>query len=797
MKIHTENFKNNIKALGRELNSKITYKIDGVEYELSNLQLNSITPHYKGAILKSVMKQLDIDTDVEIPAGTVLNYQLGVKIDEEYEYISFGNYVVYSVEKQEDTKSFKIIAYDKMLYTMQPYEKLPIEYPITIRDYINAICVNRNLVFKNVDEEFVNYNKVIQKELYLDEDGNNLDYTFRDVLDELAQVTASTICINEETDELEVRYIQNAINNPNLFDIADETYTTQHNQSMTFDNGIATVSFSGTTNFGILVPLTVPLKLEAGKSYTRKNFSGRYPYIVLRDENNNTLDNMVYDDNGIKTYTPIEDVYVYSLYFWFAGNREYDEIKPKMIEGTVEPETFEDEVDTIDERYLKDINVNFGEKAGPINTIVFSRSAGSDKITLSQPTDLPDEQKKAIEISDNQILNFNDRDLYLQDILTQLYGLEYYINDFSSTGICYYNLCDEYNIQIGENIYNCIMLNDEVNITQGLQETIYTDLLEGSDTDYSKTDKTDRTINQTTLIVDKQGREIEALVNDMYNENGLVNESFTRITQNINEINTSIQTAGGVNLLLNSVMFAHDENGVQNWNITGSGTIDFADSSAAVLAGGISGHVFVLNDKKVIQRIRVKIDSDDIPEDEKTYYTFSTKIKKDINGTCYVKIFNSNEEYIINVGQGESPYFADYEITSLLPKDNYYDIEFYGSAGSNATFTDNMFTIGTYKKQWTQANGEILNTQVNLGINGVSVKSATSEGTETNITPFEFAGYTMINGVRTKVFTLNGDTTEVEKIKSKKEISMPPLKIVPITTGNRKGWAFVPTGGDN
>ena len=664
MKAHSNGFKNNLKINGKEIQSKITYTLNDEEIVLNMEQINTVSPHYEGAILKSIMRQIDIDVNVEIPVGTVFNYQFGVKVDGEYEYINFGNYVVYSVEKQEDTKSYNIVAYDKMLYTMQPYEKLPIEYPITVRNYINAICVNRNLVFKNVDEEFVNYDKVIQKELYLDEDGNSLDYTFRDVLDELAQVTASTICINEETDELEVRYI---------------------------------------------------------------------------NETN----------------------------------------------------------DTIDENYLKSVNVKFGEKNGPINTIIFSRSAGSDKIALSIPENLPDDQKNAIEISENQILNFNNRNEFIGEILNQLYGLEYYINDFSSIGICYYNICDAYNVTIGNNTYRCIMLNDEVNITQGLQENIYTDLLEGSDTDYSKTDKTDRTINQTTLIVDKQGREIEALVNDMYNENGLVNESFTRITQNINEINTSIQTAGGVNLLLNSVMFAHDENGIQNWDVTGSGTIDFADSSAAVLAGGISGHVFVLNDKKSIQRIRVKIDSDDIPEDEKTYYTFSTKIKKDINGTCYVKIFNSNEEYIINVGQGESPYFADYEITSLLPKDNYYDIEFYGSAGSNATFTDNMFTIGTYKKQWTQANGEILNTQVNLGINGVSVKSVTSEGTETNITPFEFAGYTVINGVRTKVFTLNGDTTEVEKIKSKKEINMPPLKIVPITTGNKKGWAFVPTGGDN
>ena len=60
-----------------------------------------------------------------------------------------------------------------------------------------------------------------------------------------------------------------------------------------------------------------------------------------------------------------------------------------------------------------------------------SRSAGSDKISLSRPTDLADEYKNAIEISENQIMNFNNRDTFMSEILNQLYGLEYYVNDFT------------------------------------------------------------------------------------------------------------------------------------------------------------------------------------------------------------------------------------------------------------------------------------------------------------------------------------------------------------------------------
>jgi len=45
----------------------------------------------------------------------------------------------------------------------------------------------------------------------------------------------------------------------------------------------------------------------------------------------------------------------------------------------------------------------------------------------------------------------------------------------------------------------------------------------------------------------------------------------------------------------------------------------------------------------------------------------------------------------------------------------------------------------------------------------------------------------------TKVFSLNKDTTEMKKIKISDEMLMPPIKVVPITTGNVTGWAFVPS----
>lgn len=321
----------------------------------------------------------NIIVDGNLPTKYEIDYQY--KIGEEevssYEYLDFGNYIVYDTEKLEDTNSYKITCYDKMLYSMIDYEKMQIEYPITIRNYINVVCNKLGLTFANIEDTFVNYNRQIQNELYLDSEGNSLNYTFRDVLDELAQATASTICINND-DELEIRYIT-------------------------------------------------------------------------------------------------------------------------------------DTEDTVNEEYLKDINVKFGEKYGPINSIVLSRAAGSDNVYLRDEESITQNGLHELKISDNQIMNFNDRSDYLPDILQKLDGLEYYINDFSSTGICYYEVCDRYNVIVDDVTYSCIMFNDDINITQGLEEHIHTDLPEETETDYTKADKTDRRINQTYIMVDKQNGIIEQL----------------------------------------------------------------------------------------------------------------------------------------------------------------------------------------------------------------------------------------------------------------------------------------------
>lgn len=391
MKSHTSDFKNQLTELGRELRGVITYGNTILEEEI-----NSITPHYEADILKSVMKQLDLELTVDIPLNTVINCQIGILVNNSYEMLNYGNYVVYNSEKQEDTGTYKITCYDKLLYSMKQNEDLGIEYPIKIKDYLIAIANKIGLSVANTT--FYNQDLQIPSELYLGQ-----EYTYRDILDEIAQATGSIICLNEN-DEILVKY------------------PTQTN-------------------------------------------------------------------------------------------------------------------DTIDEDYLKDINVDFGQKYGVINSIVLSRSGESDNVYLRDEKSVAQNGLTEVKIVDNQIMNFNNRSDYLQGLLAALDGLYYYLNDFNSTGILYYEVGDLYNVRIGENTYQCLMLNDEVNVTTGIEEIIHTNMPEKSETDYEKADKTDMKINKTYLIVDKQNQKIESVVSTV----GQQNTKISKITQEVGEINSKIQ----------------------------------------------------------------------------------------------------------------------------------------------------------------------------------------------------------------------------------------------------------------
>lgn len=359
MRTHTSGFKNDISKFGRQINARIykysrNYNLvdsnnlniitedeiqlisDNIETTSQSLidsdDIYSIDIVKNGQLLQSLMKECDFESSVQLNVGDIINPELGVLVNNNFEYLNYGNYIVYSKEYVAENKTWRYVCYDKMLYSMVQYKPLNLTYPCTIREYLIALADRIGLNFANASDTFPNYNQDVLNELF---EGQNV--TYRDILDKLSQITASNILINDD-DELELGY-------------------------------------------------------------------------------------------------PSETS------------------------------------DTITEENLKDINVSFGEMFGPINKVSIihdsveyyaedSQSVGQNGLTQ-------------INIVDN-IFGFNgNSNAIAQSILNKIKGLAYSINDFTTTGVCYYDFLDLFNVSTQNSNYKCLLLNNEINITQGIKEQIF------------------------------------------------------------------------------------------------------------------------------------------------------------------------------------------------------------------------------------------------------------------------------------------------------------------------------------
>lgn len=466
MRSHTNNFKTEIKQYGRQLSQSLATNItinhlDGTgSSSLYNDEINSIRYYYDCDIFKTLMQTLVIDSKVEIPIGTEIYCRLGIKVNNSNENLLFNDFYVNKVEQQKDKKSWLVTCYDKMIETMKDYESFYVAttdttftndknyyvyyngkylrylgdrtlnpttlglyqsaFPMTIKDYILAICNRLNITTMNISQETGNFLKQVTSEHYVDVDNNSMGYTYRDVLNEIAGALG------------EFLYIE-------------------------------------------------------GSYLTHKSF--------------------------------------------LTTN------------------------DTINEEYFNDKNVTIGKKIGPYNVVVLSRANDSDNIHY--PTTLPSNPIE-FKISNNLILEQDNRSEFIQGIYNRINGLEFYLNDFTTKGIMYYELGDKYNVSIDGTTYSCLMLNDDITITTGLKENIYTKEPQQSVSDYkysSTTDKAEISSRNAKILVDKANGRIDQIV-EAVGEDGKV--TTASIVQSINDSGSQIKLNAD-KVYINGVTFDNNQ----------------------------------------------------------------------------------------------------------------------------------------------------------------------------------------------------------------------------------------------
>ena len=538
MKTVTNDFKNELKLYGREFDDIITY--NGTT--LGQDDLINVTLSYDGSLLKTQMKCLKVNCNTLIDVGTTINYQLGLKVNGDYEYIDYGNYIVKEIEEEKNTNSYLMTCYDKMLLTMVDYQSIreytattdntfqddkkyyiytiddeyilytgpttgnpsslnlyeDTTYPINLQKFVTRICNYLGITFANRQsvKNFTNYDQTIDNELYatyreyVDENLNqtirkweNNGCTFRDVLDDVAEATGSFIIINDN-DELEIK-------TPNKNLLNTSLYVRKYiNNGIIDDNKYAM--------------FTTPIKISdinIHRSYYFTSKQNVYKFYIYCYDSDNSYLGSVSSGTNVSSYNFVPEVLVFGnsidhillginydnshdITDTIINNLELQFEKSLLDYARIDYQPYNAEI--IDEEYFNDNNVNVGKKYGPINVLILN-NGGVDYREYPVVTN----DRVVLRIYDNPILSNNNQYInYEAGIYDNVSDIEYYVGDFNTKGLLYYELGDYMNFSLRGATYRCLMLNDEIMKTSGLKEYIYVDEPEASVEDYKYIDST-------------------------------------------------------------------------------------------------------------------------------------------------------------------------------------------------------------------------------------------------------------------------------------------------------------------
>jgi hypothetical protein len=126
---------------------------------------------------------------------TLFSYPVGEFDDPEY--VDYGNFRVIEIREDLDKEYSTAKGYDRMYETMKRYRSMRMEYPTTLGGFVGALC--EDLGFTLGTTSFFNDDLVIEGDPFVF--GN---YSYRQILEQVAEVSASVIYFNEE-DKLIIR----------------------------------------------------------------------------------------------------------------------------------------------------------------------------------------------------------------------------------------------------------------------------------------------------------------------------------------------------------------------------------------------------------------------------------------------------------------------------------------------------------------------------------------------------------------------------------------------------------------
>jgi len=630
MRTHTNDFKEELKVFGRQIQGKIIYypsfnliseSEDNILSE-SDLQLISEQANYNdpieineddifsisiiknGNLLQSLMKEFDFEAKVEFNIGSVVNPQFGLLVNEDYEYLNYGNYIINSKEYNIDTDTWSYVCYDKMLFSMVKYKGIQNAiFPITVKQYLQKLCEKVGLELSN--KNFINENYYIYDDYY-----KNKNMTIRDIFDEISKVVGGNLLINDD-DKVEIGFVKNTIGK-NIFDL--ETFFNNCSAARCtkelVDNGIK-ISFNAGTDCwvgdavrnGSTITDTIKntcIAIQPLTEYVLSISSMPRCYISYLDNDYIPINQdyisipSSYTQTSYNFTTPDNAKYV--LFRFGIRNNNYTEwtfSNIQLEEGNTATSYEEYGLDKINGEYLKDTDVRISNKIGPVNSVAIYDSENNNQYIIEDNTLIKQDGLSRITITDNAIaLNGNTEEI-ADNIFDELKGLYYYQNDVTTTGVCYYDFLDLFNIEARGTIYQCLLLNNEITISQGIEEHIFTENFEEKET--NTTEYTTSTITNKELSM-KSNQQDEKLKNKVEKDGiiSAINQSPEAIQIQANKLSF---TGATIDMSADNVKIQGN-----NLKIDSSGIIELNDDSAeSALTSTDPTSAYIINSKYQVE----------------------------------------------------------------------------------------------------------------------------------------------------------------------------------------------------
>lgn len=190
-----------LETYGRTIDLEITYG----PTIFTSKDITRFAPSFEGSILTAIMKAAEIELDeiggpdlAEGMKGERLFITLTVNGEGITAKKEYGTFIVKDAKYNDESNSIKLTCYDLLLLSMTEYSSVvefpseanPDATPVTLGAFLQAICTF--LGIELATPTFTNSDVVIEEEKY------NKDFTFRDVLTEIAQAAGGTIAIKDD-----------------------------------------------------------------------------------------------------------------------------------------------------------------------------------------------------------------------------------------------------------------------------------------------------------------------------------------------------------------------------------------------------------------------------------------------------------------------------------------------------------------------------------------------------------------------------------------------------------------------